>query len=224
MPIRLWSTVVTQLETRPRFQSTGYTGSALAATRRCPLVDVLLEIAEERVQLRFRPGLPHGRHLALAVAHDRVEARRLRDDRAPRDRGAEVAFALHAVARRAHALELRLSEAGGRADEALIVRVRSRYHPRAHRLVEGAAELCALSDVRPRLVRLEPRVVRLAGNRVGLASELGNPPAVVHVRRADREVHDLADGNVQIADRTGAIRIVELPVVLMAFDRDVEPV
>src|SRR4051794_7682479 len=111
MPIRLWSTVVTQLDTRPRFQSTGYTGSALA-TRRCPLVDVLLEIAEQRVQLRCRPGLTHGRHLALAVAHDRVEARRLRDDRATRDRGAEVAFALHAVARRAHALELRLSEAG----------------------------------------------------------------------------------------------------------------
>src|SRR3954462_2858399 len=101
MPIRLWSTVVSQLETRRRFQWIGHTGSALAATRRCPLVDVLLEIAEERVQLSFRPGLPHRRHLALAVAHDRVEARRLRDDRATRDRGAEVALALHAWPRAA---------------------------------------------------------------------------------------------------------------------------
>src|SRR5947209_13668607 len=120
MPIRLWSTVVSQLETPPRFQSTGYSGSALAATRRRSLVDVLLQIGEQRVELGLRPGLADGRHLALAVAHDRVEAGRVRDDRVGGDGGAVAAFALHAVARGAHALELRAPEAGARADEALV--------------------------------------------------------------------------------------------------------
>src|SRR6266404_460976 len=174
IPIRLWSTVVSQLATLPCFQSTTGTVSALAATRRRSLVDVLLEVGEQRLQLLVRPAGTDGRHAPATLGHDLVEPGRLRDDRVRSDRRTVVALRLHPVACRADALDLGTPELRrrGRADVLVVVRLRRRDHPRAHRFVVEPAELGALADVRLGGVGLEPRVVRPAGNRVGLAAEI----------------------------------------------------
>src|SRR5260221_1510485 len=226
IPIRLWSTVVSQLATLPCFQSTTGTVSALTATRRRSLVDALLEVGEQRLQLLVRPAGTDGRHAPATLGHDLVEPGRLRDDRVRRDRRTVVALRLHPMACRADALELRTPELRrrGRADVLVVVRLGRRDHPRAHRFVVEPAELGALADVRLGGVGLEPRVVRPAGNRVGLAAELRYPPAVVHVGRDDRQVDDLPHRHVQVADRARTVRIVELPVELVAFDGDVQPI
>src|SRR2546421_5281435 len=56
---------------------------------------------------------------------------------------------------------------------------------RAHDRVAGAAELRALAGEGAGRGRLEPGLVRVAGHRVRLAAELGDPPAVRHVVRLD---------------------------------------
>ena len=63
IPIRLWSTVTSQLATRPLFQPTGYAASVLAATRGSRgrrLVDVLLDVGDERVICACFHVLPTG--------------------------------------------------------------------------------------------------------------------------------------------------------------------
>src|SRR5713101_1441704 len=171
IPIRLWSTVTSQLATLPRFQSSTGTVSALAATRRRSLVDALLEVREQRLQLLLRPAGADGRHPAAPLGHDLLEPGGLRDDRVCGDRGTVTALRLHAVAHRADALELRAAEVRlhGRGDVRVVRLLRRRDHARAHRLVVEPAELGTLADVRPGAVGLEPRVIRLAGDRVGLA-------------------------------------------------------
>src|SRR5712691_10967532 len=161
IPMRLWSTVTSQLAIRPSFQETGYVGSALAATRARPLVDVRLRIVEQRRHLRLRPAVPDGRHVAAPVADDRRETGRLRQERVVRQVRAVAALALHPVARRADALELGAPELArrSRAREGAEVRVGRREHSCVHRLVVEAAELGALPVVRAGTVGLEPDVV-----------------------------------------------------------------
>src|SRR4030088_311285 len=72
IPMRLWSSVTSQLATLPFFHVTGSTASDLAATRARSLVDVCLRVLEQRVHLRIRPAVPDRRHLAPSCAHDGV--------------------------------------------------------------------------------------------------------------------------------------------------------
>src|SRR5438094_3785356 len=177
IPIRLWSTVTIHCATRPFFQE-------LTATCRSSLVDRRLRVPDERLDLRVAPALPDRRHLAEPVAHDRRDTRRLHEQRVGRQARTVAALALHSMAGRAHALELRPPEIlpHRRAHVGLVLGRARRDHTRAHRLVERAAELGALADVRAGTVGLEPGVVRLSRDRVGLAAELRDPPAVIHIR------------------------------------------
>src|SRR5579872_2373905 len=169
IPIRLWSTVTSQLATLPCFQSTTGTVSTLTATRRRSLVDAVPDVVEERLHLLVRPAGPDGGHLAASGAQERLEPRRLGQQRVVRDLRPVVALALHPVTRCADALELAAAQVGlhGRRDVRVVLLLRGRDHAVAHRLVIEAAELGALPDVRAGLVGLEPRVVRLPGDRVG---------------------------------------------------------
>src|SRR5437764_1217806 len=220
MPIRLWSTVTSQRASRPLFQVTGYATSDLAATGAAStlgsLVDARLQVRLERAELGLRPVVPDRGHPAAPLAQQALEPGGLHDRRVARDRGPVVALPLHAVALRAHAHEFALAERLGRAraEERLVVRLARDDRAREHPLVEETAELRALAVVRADPVGLVPDVVRAPGDRVGLAPELRDPPAVVDVLGVDRELHDLADRQVQLVDRGGAVRIRELPVEL----------
>src|SRR3954447_4915398 len=134
IPIRLWSTVTSHRATRPLRHVTGYTASDLAATRARSLEDLRLRVLDERVDLCVVPGIADRRHQAAPLAHDRLEAALLRQQRVVRERRTVAALPLHAVAGRAHALELRLAEALRRlrAEERLVVGLRRRDHARLH--------------------------------------------------------------------------------------------
>src|SRR3954469_1096052 len=231
IPIRLWSTVTSQPATRPLFQPTGYGASHLPATR-LPLslgvVDVLLHVGGERVELRFGPRVADRRHRPLrageAVTHDPDERLRLAEERVGEDRRPVAALPEVPVAGGAHAVpDLPADRLVPGREVVLVGPPGPCLHGRGHRGVEGTAELGALALIAAR-IRLEPGVVRPAGDRLDLAAECRDPPAVDHVRRDDLEVDDRAGGDVERPDRARAVRIVVLPVVLVAFDRDVDRV
>src|SRR5262249_24891322 len=71
-------------------------------------------------------------------------------------------------------------------------------------------------------LRLEPRVIRMAGDGVELPLERRDPPAVIDVLRVDVDLHDAVHGYVQLVDRDRAVRVRELPVELVAVDPDDE--
>src|SRR5438067_1616503 len=230
IPIRLWSTVTSQLAMRPLFQPTGYTASDLAATCRSQwrgLVDVLLHVGDERGDLGVRPALADGRHRALrageAVLEDSLQSALLREEGVVGDRGPVAALAEVAVAGRADAAPLLLPERlpSGRGDVVLVRLLRLGHDRREHRRVIDAAELRALALVAAGLIRLEPEVVRVAWDGLNLAAERRDPPAVDDVRRDHIEIDDGTGRHVQRTDRASPSRVVELPVVLMALDRDV---
>src|SRR3954471_11825373 len=200
IPIRLWSTVTSQRATRPFRQLTGYTASDLTATGARPLVDVRLRVADERVHLLLRPGVADRRHLAPPVANDRLEAAPLRDEGVVGERRAVAALALHAVARRADTLVLGLAEPDRRAgaDERLVVGRRLDDDGRLHLRVERPAELGALALVASPPLRLEPRVVDAARDRLDLALQLRDPPAVHDVRRDHPQLDLRAQRHVQV--------------------------
>ena len=109
----------------------------------------------------------------------------------------------------------------------LVGLLRLRPDDRVHRGVERAAELGALTFEAALFRRLEPRVVGAARDRLDLAAERRDPPAVDHVRRHDLEIDHGAGRDVQRPDRAGLVRrvrVVELPVELVALDRDVDRV
>src|SRR6266568_6877557 len=84
--------------TRPWRQSGRYGSTvALAATRR-PLVDVRLQVGEERLHLRAGPAVRDGRHLVPALADQLLEALPLREQSVGRDRRPEAALSLETVA------------------------------------------------------------------------------------------------------------------------------
>src|SRR5438034_997764 len=189
IPIRLWSTVTSQLAARPLFHVTGTTASDLTATCRS-LVDVLFQIRLEGAQLSLGPVVRDGRHPAASLAHDRLEPGALREQGVRRERRPIVALTGQAVALGADALPLPLSELPPRRrpHPRLVVGVARDDCLREHPLVVEAAELGALALVRSDRLRLVPRRVDPAGDRVRLAAELRDPPALSNVRRGDRNV------------------------------------
>jgi hypothetical protein len=103
---------------------------------------------------------------------------------------------------------------------ALVLTVRDRAHVREHHRVLDPAELGALPLVDPRALRLEPGVVRLAGDRVHLPRQLRHPPAVDHVEvgRRDHQVDRALNRDDELVDRECAVRILVAPVELPALD------
>src|SRR5262249_2866185 len=99
-----------------------------------------------------------------------------------------------------------------------------RLDAREHVRVLVAAELAALALVRPRLVRGEVQVVRPSGNRVELALERGDPPAVRDVIGDDVELDVAPRGDAHSLDLDEAVRIDEVPVELAPLDPDHERV
>src|SRR5262249_25734615 len=199
MPTGLGAVGVSQRANGPwvqgRGEGWGWTSTAMT--------EPLLQVLEQGVELPFAPVASYRRHRVLPVADDRLEAVLVLDDRAVGDVRADPARAGQAVALGADALELLLAEVGRSVglrtclsgEPAVELICRDGLHRGSHRRVLDPAELCALSRERPRLVHLEPGVVRMAGDGVDLAAERRNPPAVDHVvgRRADVEPDRPAD-------------------------------
>ena len=132
------------------------------------------------------------------------------------------------MAGRAGAVEGHLPEVGGAvrlraglvAVPGLEVSVRDRLYGGDHVRVLVAAELTALSLERPRPVGAEPEVVRLAGDRVELALERRDPPAVVDVLRRDHELDVAVRRDPHPLDLDDAVRVDEVPVELATLDLD----
>src|SRR5579884_84978 len=186
MPIRLWSTVVSQEATRPRRQSAryGWAVSAPATTLR-PLLRELLRVRDERVDLVAGPVLADGRHQPGPVAQQRLDPLAVAEQRVAAERRADV-LVREAVARLADALPLlapqRVRPRCRRAlrDERLVLRARHDVDDAGHQRMLDAAELRAACHIVADR-RVEPGVVRLAGDRVVLAAQVGHPPGVVDV-------------------------------------------
>src|SRR6185437_14790832 len=143
IPIRLWSTVTSQLASFPSFHVTGARTSDLTATRARPLVHVGLRVRDQRRHLRVRPAVADRRHLDAAVANDVRECGLLRQQRVASQRGAVPALALHPVARGADTLQLVSAQVGRRCrrDEPAVTGLVPHEHARLHRLVEEPAQL-----------------------------------------------------------------------------------
>src|SRR4051812_14827799 len=127
IPIRLWSTVVSQLVTRPVVHGTGRTaGSALTAkgllllsahlrrarraldvgARACRArAEGPVDVVVQRAHLAVVPRLADRRHRAAALAHDELQALPVVQQRVPLQPRADVALGAHAVALGADALE-----------------------------------------------------------------------------------------------------------------------
>src|SRR3990167_9432708 len=107
IPIRLWSTVVSQPATLPRFQSLRYgVVSTLTATCRSPLRrEASLQVGDRRGDLLVAPALPDGRHPVLPFSDQRLHALGVEQRRAALERRAVVALAGEPVALRAGAVE-----------------------------------------------------------------------------------------------------------------------
>src|SRR5204863_3428327 len=180
--------------------------------------------------LCLRPGVADRRHrpprAGEAVAEDALQPRLLREQRVVGDRRGVAALPEVAVASRADAVPDLLADRLLPGREVVPVGpLRVGLDSRAHGSVEYAAELSTLAVVAPGRVRPEPEVVDPARDRLDLAAERRDPPAVDDVRRHDLEVYDRAHGDVERPDRTRLVRgvgVVELPVVLVALDRDVD--
>src|SRR3954469_25857374 len=110
IPIRVWYTVVSQLETRPSATTAESGGrSALAATT-CSLREALVQVRDHRVDLRLRPVVADGRHLAGAVADDVGQPLAVAEQGVLGDVRAVATLRRQAVALGAHADEGLLAE------------------------------------------------------------------------------------------------------------------
>src|SRR5689334_25235111 len=222
--MRLWSTVVSQLDSRPR-ETTIETGgrSALAATGTTDL-EARVQVGDQRVDLELRPVVPHGGHLADAGPEDARQPRLVAEQRVRRDVRADRALAGEAVALRANPDEGLLAErllvGLPLLDERGVPGGGEHLHLREHLGVEQPAELGALAAEGAELRREPRRLVGMARDRVELATERRHPPAVVDVVRDDPQAHRLVVRQPQVIDRDGAVRVRELPVVLVAVDPD----
>ena len=91
-----------------------------------------------------------------------------------------------------------------------------------HDGVQDPAELGAAALVDALLRRREAQLVGSAHDGVALSSELGHPPAVVHVMRHEHEPDGPVDRQHEVVDGDLAVRIDVLPVELVALDLDHE--
>src|SRR3954447_12489236 len=119
MPIRLWSTVVSQLANRPSYQAGVRTGSALAATA-SSLLRLLLEVGDERLDLDVAPTLADGGHTASALRHQLGQAVRVDEERVRAD--------VRADQRRTARGQVVALRADGVSDLGAELRVRHRHH------------------------------------------------------------------------------------------------
>src|SRR5215217_8275777 len=165
--MRLWSTVVSQLEVRPR-ATTAESGG------RSALAEPPLQVRDRGRHLRARPVLADRGHRPGAVADHVRERLRIVQERIGRDVRPDVALRGEAVAFRARADERLLSELELRVRATLHPRLvlvgRQHLDPREHRGVLQPAELGALTAEGAELRRPEARVVALPGNRIELAA------------------------------------------------------
>src|SRR3954453_1982440 len=103
IPIRLWSTVASQPEYRPRATIVAAgAGVTLTATR---VPSETLDVGEQRVHLAVGPATADRRHLPAAVPKQRLDRALLAEDRVAPEIRPEAALSLEAMARRADALE-----------------------------------------------------------------------------------------------------------------------
>src|ERR687887_2624944 len=145
IPIRLWSTVVSQLERRPRARMVETGGvSALAAT------EPLLQVAKECLQLRVVPGFADRRHLVAPVPQEQRHRVPVGEKRALRDRRPDVALAREPVTACAHALEGLAADLGRRLQPlpypGVVALGLHHLDVRDHRRVLDPAELRALAS------------------------------------------------------------------------------
>src|SRR5436190_3838900 len=194
--------------------------AAISASR----VETLGEVVERRLQLAVAPRLADGRHLAAALAQKEGERLGIAQDGALRDRRPDVALAGEAVTLRADAVEglvpERLAVALALLDPGVVLLGRDDVDPHQHRRVLDSTELGALAAEGAEPVREEGHAVDLAGDGVELAAERGDPPAMGDVRGHDLELDLAVVRDLHPVDRDRAVRVVELPVELVAFDPD----
>src|SRR3954469_14785278 len=194
--------------TLPRRQLRRYgatAAGALLATRSSG-EGVALEVGDERGDLLVVPALADRRHRADPVVDDRLERLRARHRRVADERRADEALRLRAVALGAARGELLLAHLHRRErrlllEPALVVGRRDDLDRLGHLRVEQPAELRTLSLVDRAgvlLADLEPGMVGLTGDRVGLRAEGRDPPAVRDVLRRDRQEDELAGGDGQL--------------------------
>src|SRR5439155_15319792 len=179
VPIRFCTGAVIQLMTRPSRQSGRYgSTSALAATGR-PLVDVLLQVGEERLYLVVGPAVRDRGHLVSPLPDQLLQTRSLREQGVVRDIRPEAALPLKPVAFRARALPLAASEcAPCSAEPGCVVGLRLHVDDGLHRRVEDAAEPPPSPAIGSDLVGFEPRLGHVTRDRLELVAELRHPPAL----------------------------------------------
>src|SRR5262245_23177114 len=110
MPIRLWSTVVSQLEKRPR-ETTAAAGSGEGATSTATgSPGETFDVGEQGVQLAVAPALADRGHLVAAVLEQGRECVSLLEDRVAAEVGAVATLRFEPVAGRADPVESHLAE------------------------------------------------------------------------------------------------------------------
>src|SRR5215211_2928213 len=193
--------------------------SALTATAAPSLAEALLQVRDRRRQLLLGPVLADRRHLPRPVADHVPETLGVLQQRARRDVRADAALGREAVAFGAHAFERFPPERGPVVDAALYPRLvlggRQHLDLRQHRGVLDAAELGTLAAEGSELRGAEGRVVGLARDRVELAAERRNPPAVSDVAADDPQADGAVVRHAQVVDRDRPVRVDELPVELV---------
>src|SRR5919109_754930 len=221
--MRLWSTVVSQLTTRPSFHVGASVSLRTAIRRSFPEGLVRPYVRHERVELNRDPAAADRRHVALDVGrvlsvvdHELAERAAVQERSVPGDRRPYVTLALEAVALRAGALPRLAAELLGRFRDGLLPRPAielggaDHFDPRVHHRVLDPAVLRAPPLVGPFLLRSEAELVDPAGERVLLPGQRGDPPAVVDVERRDLEDDGRVDGQAQRVDRDGAVLVLVL--------------
>src|SRR3954452_3062491 len=111
IPMRLWSTVASQLEKRPR-ETIVAAGSGATLTATASPGEAF-DVGKQSVQLPVAPASADGGHFVAAVLQQDLHCGRLLQGRGAAQVGAERSLSLKAVAGRAGAVEGHLPEVGG---------------------------------------------------------------------------------------------------------------
>src|SRR5579859_5554748 len=110
-------------------------------------------------------------------------------------------------------------------DPAVELSLRLNVHPQKHLGMLNAAVLRALSQIKPRLLWVNPHNVRVVGNQVRLAGQPRHPKAVVSVRGKQLDLRRGPNRHVQfIRGDNLQTWIAILPPELMAYHRDMNDI